>query len=78
MACATPVICSRTVAMPEFVDADEPGLAVEAGNPEALRAAIERLLSDPVAWRRMSDGARVAVEERFTWDAVAQRCLAVY
>jgi glycosyltransferase involved in cell wall biosynthesis len=78
MACATPVICSRTAAMPEFVDDDETGLVVEAGNPAALRAAIERLLSDPVAWRRMSEGARVAVEERFTWDAVAQRCLAVY
>ncbi len=78
MACGCPVIATRAASLPEIVVDGTTGILVPPGDPAALRDAIERLRRQRVDWPAMSTAARRRVEERFTWDAVAGRCLEAY
>jgi glycosyltransferase involved in cell wall biosynthesis len=78
MASGTPVICSRAAGMPDAIDSGVTGLIVEPGEVDGLRAALRALLDDPEAVETMGAAARERALERFTWDAVAARCLKAY
>lgn len=78
MACGCPVIASRAASLPEIVEDGVQGLLVPPNDPAALGDAIERLAAEPELWARLSLAARRRVEERFTWEQVARRCLAAY
>jgi glycosyltransferase involved in cell wall biosynthesis len=78
MASATPVICSRVGGLPEVVPDGESGLVVDPGDVPGLRAAIEAVTGDPERAAEMGRRARRRALDHFTWDACAQRCLAVY
>ncbi|HSL21149.1 MAG TPA: glycosyltransferase family 4 protein [Vicinamibacterales bacterium] len=52
----------------DYIEHGVDGLVVEPGNPEALRQAIQRLLEDPAAARRMGDCARARVAARYSTD----------
>jgi alpha-maltose-1-phosphate synthase len=78
MARGCPVIASDAASLPEIVEPEVSGLLVPPNGPAAIGEALLRLREDPELWRRLSAGARRRVEERFTWDRVADRCLAAY
>jgi glycosyltransferase involved in cell wall biosynthesis len=78
MACETPVVCSRVGGMPELVVDGETGVVVPQGDELALGDAIEGLLDDPARARRLGEAGRRHVQEHFTWNAVARRCLRAY
>jgi len=78
MACGCPVVASRAASLPEIVDHERNGLLVPPNDPEAIAAALARLAAEPDLWRRLSAAARQRVETCFTWDQVADRCLAAY
>lgn len=78
MACGCPVIASNVASLPEIVEHEGSGLLVPPNVPAAITTALERLRGDGALWRRLSQGARARVEERFTWERVAARCLAAY
>jgi glycosyltransferase involved in cell wall biosynthesis len=56
----------------------ETGLLVPPGDPEALRAALERLLADAELRRRLGAAGRERARERFSWAAVTDATLAAY
>ncbi len=75
MACGTPVITSNRSSLPEV--AGDAALLVDPTQPEALAAAMTSLLQD--GEQRQALCARGLVRAReFTWDAVAEKTLAVY
>ncbi len=78
MACGCPVVASAVGPLPEVVEDRRTGLLVPPNDPIALRTALEKLRADHATWRELSAAARRRVEERFTWDSVADRCLAAY
>lgn len=78
MACATPVIGTRTGGIPEVVREGETGFLVPPGNVSALRDRIRWLLAHPAEARSMGRMGREAVLRDFTWQAVSDRCLAAY
>ncbi|HVT18473.1 MAG TPA: glycosyltransferase family 4 protein [Thermoanaerobaculia bacterium] len=78
MACGCPVIASRAGPLPEIVEHEKTGLLVPSNDPAAIAAALSRLRGEPGLWALLSAGARRRVEEKFTWDHVVDRCLAVY
>jgi glycosyltransferase involved in cell wall biosynthesis len=78
MACGTPVVCSRVGGMEEVVVDGETGYLVPPGEPAPLGERIRRVLGDPPLAARLGQAARARIEERFTWDRVAERCLAAY
>ena len=79
MACATPLVATTAGALPEVVGPDGvSALHVPPGDPEALAAAIGRLLGDPDLAARLGAAGRARVVERFTWRAVAEATVAWY
>lgn len=78
MACETPVVASAVGGILEVVEDGKTGLLVEPGRPDALAAAIRRLLDDPALARDMGRAGRQRVEERFSWASVAERTEQVY
>jgi glycosyltransferase involved in cell wall biosynthesis len=78
MACGTPVIVSDVASLPEVVEDCVTGFLVPPNDPVRIRERISLLRSDPGMAAEMGRRGRERVLERFTWDAVAQRCLAAY
>ncbi len=80
MACGTPVVASRVGGIPEVVEDGVTGTLVtldeefEAG----LARALDALLGDPEAGRRMGEAGRARAVGEFGWDAVARRTVALY
>jgi glycosyltransferase involved in cell wall biosynthesis len=65
MACGVPVVSTRLSGIPELIDDGVDGLLVTTGDPQALAAAIDRLLKDPVLQQEMGLAARRKVEASF-------------
>ncbi|RRR72728.1 MAG: glycogen synthase [Candidatus Viridilinea halotolerans] len=91
MACETAVVASAVGGIKEVVIPEETGLLVDldlAGDsftprdPEGfaanLAAAINRVASDEALRMRMGQAGRKRVEDHFSWDAIAEKTLALY
>jgi len=78
MACGTPTIVSRVGGMHHVVDDGVTGYLVPPGDVQALRARLRELLEDPDRAAVMGAAARRRIEDLFTWDRVAERCLEAY
>lgn len=79
MACETPLVVSRTGAIPEVVGPD--GLCadlVTPGDVGELAHTIAELLDDPERRARMGRAGRERAQELFSWRAVAKATAAAY
>ncbi|HEU4420909.1 MAG TPA: glycosyltransferase family 4 protein [Pilimelia sp.] len=77
MHCGVPVVAARTGGMPGLVGDGEAGLLVDPGDVAGFAAAIDRLLADPAARRRMGEqGRRRAAGHG--WDRLVGQILDVY
>ena len=59
-----PVVVTPVYGVKELVSHEETGLTVPPGDPQALAAGIERVLSDPTLARRLGENARRRVCEQ--------------
>ena len=71
MACAKPILGSRVGGIKTSVADGETGYLVPPRDPEALAERVLRLLSDPALRFRLGHDARHRIEERYTWERVA-------
>jgi glycosyltransferase involved in cell wall biosynthesis len=76
MACAVPVVATTGGALPEVVG--DAGLLVPPADPQALAAAILRLLSDPGAAAGLGRAGFDRVHRHFTWRQAAERTVSIY
>jgi glycosyltransferase involved in cell wall biosynthesis len=76
MASGTPLVASRTGALPEVTG--DAAVLVEPGDPEELAAALRRLQDSPHERELLRAAAIRRVHERFAWSAVAQATVAEY
>jgi glycosyltransferase involved in cell wall biosynthesis len=76
MASGTPLVASRTGALPEVTG--DSAVLVEPGNPDELAAALRRLCDSPAERERLGEAALRRVAERFAWPAVARATVAQY
>jgi glycosyltransferase involved in cell wall biosynthesis len=76
MASGTPLIASRTGALPEVTG--DAALLVRPGDAEELAAALRLLHDSPAERERLARLALRRVAERFTWAAVARATVAEY
>ena len=73
------LVASRAGALPEVVGTDDRAARlVEPGNVDELAREISALLADPAERRRLAEGGRERVMERYSWAAVARRTVEVY
>jgi glycosyltransferase involved in cell wall biosynthesis len=73
MAMGRAVICTRTPGQTDVIVDGQTGLYVPPGDPQALRAAIERLLADPRETERMGQAGRRLVEQSMSLDCYVER-----
>jgi starch synthase len=92
MACGVPVIASAVGGIPEIVVEGVTGHLVhfegdgtaknEPRDPDAfaraLAASISSLAADPERARRFGAAGRARVVEQFSWNAIAERTVALY
>ncbi|KPI27503.1 glycogen synthase [Actinobacteria bacterium OV320] len=80
MACGTPVVASRVGGIPEVVEDGVTGTLVEVDDEfeAGLARALDEVLGDPEAGRRMGEAGRVRAVGEFGWDAVARRTVGLY
>ncbi len=78
MACGTPVVATRAGALPEVLGEEGSGILVPPRDPQALAAAISKILRDEVLRKKMGVRGRQRVESLFTWPKVAERTVEVY
>jgi glycosyltransferase involved in cell wall biosynthesis len=76
MASGTPLVASKTGALPEVVG--DAATLVSPGDPEDLAAALRRLQDSPAERERLSAAALERVRQRFAWSAVAKATVAEY
>ncbi|MGH7570124.1 MAG: glycosyltransferase family 4 protein [Gemmatimonadales bacterium] len=69
-ACGLPVIAGRSGGLAEAVQDGETGLVVDPDDPEAVAAALRRMLTDQLLARRFGQAGRKAVETNYNWDRV--------
>ncbi len=78
MASGCACIGTRVGGISEAVIDGETGFLLPPKDPSALRQKIEYLIGNPNIARQMGRAGRKRVEEMFTWDLVAKRCLRAY
>jgi glycosyltransferase involved in cell wall biosynthesis len=78
MACGIPAICTDVASMPEVVEHGVTGFVVPPNDPAAIGEKLTWLARHPAERQAMGAAARQRILERFTWEAVVQRCLTIY
>jgi len=78
MACAKPVVATAAGGIPEVVEDGLTGLLVPTRDPEAMAAAIVRLLNDAGLRRQMGEAALLSARERFSVERMVLDTLRVY
>jgi glycosyltransferase involved in cell wall biosynthesis len=76
MACGTPVISARGGALPEVVG--EAGVLVPVADADALAAAINALMADPIERERLGAAGRARIEQQFSWQVAASQFEQLY
>ena len=76
MACGLPVVGSDSGEIPNVLNGADGGVVVPEGDVHALADAVDSLLGDPRARRRMGDQGRESVQRDYSTTAVAGRLLA--
>jgi glycosyltransferase involved in cell wall biosynthesis len=76
MANAVPVIATRRVGLPEYLD--NSGLYIEEGNPQDLADKILRLIHDPGLRETLGMQLYQRALELYSWEAIAQKTLDLY
>lgn len=77
MAGGNAVVSTTVGSIPEVID-EESGILIEPGDPDGLADALETLVSSPEETERMARRNRTLVEERYSWDHVADRLERIY
>ena len=65
MATGLPVIATKHGGIPEAVTHDVSGLLVEENDPAGLAAAMLRVIREDGLAKRLGEGARAVIEEKF-------------
>jgi glycogen(starch) synthase len=78
LAGGAPLIVADTGGLAELVGGTGSALLFEPGNADELAACIERVLTDPTLADELVRRGRDLLQATYTWDAIAERTLAVY
>ena len=78
MASGCPVIISNTASLPELIEPEVSGIAIEPNDSAAIASALARLRGDAELWARLALSGRRRVEADFTWTRTVERCFAAY
>ena len=78
MACGVPVVASAVGGLPEVVENGNTGILVPPRDPEALAAALIRLLDSPQRARQMGSKGRERATRVFSPKVIGERYADLY
>jgi glycosyltransferase involved in cell wall biosynthesis len=78
LAAGRPVVASDSGGPAEILEHGKSGLLFRTGDPEALAAALLRLLADPSLARSLAEAGRLRVREAFARDRYARQMQEMY
>ena len=78
MACGTPVVAFNTAGMPEYVIDQRTGLLAKAGDSRELGEKTAQLIADSSLSKRLGNGARNLIEDRFARSRQISRTIELY
>lgn len=78
MATNVPVVATAVGGVPEIVTDEESALLVRPGDPEAMSAALARILSDPELAARLRQRSHQLIVERHAPEARVRKLIAIY
>jgi glycogen(starch) synthase len=78
LAADAPVVSADTGGLAEIMQGSGAALLFEPGNAARLAEAIERVLIDTETSRSLRARARDLLEDRYSWDAIAEQTISVY
>ncbi len=78
LALERPVVATSVGGIPEIVVDGETGILAPAGDPDALAAAVLRLLQDPELAQRLAAAGRQLVSQQYTVEAQASALAVLY
>lgn len=73
-----PIVTTDTCGMKDVIQDGKNGLLVPIRSPEAIMAAVKRLISDAALRARLGMSAQEEATEKYTWDRVAAPIREVY
>lgn len=72
------IVASRVGGFRETLEDGESGRLVPPEEPDLLAETLIELLREPEECRRLGQGARSVLDERFSWEAIAEQTLRCY
>ncbi|HWI55214.1 MAG TPA: glycosyltransferase [Desulfobacteria bacterium] len=78
MSCGTPVITFEGTALPDVIFAPHGGIALPKGDTDGLKAAIEKLISEPEELKRLSENVWELVKEHYDSDKQINKMIDLY
>jgi glycosyltransferase involved in cell wall biosynthesis len=78
MSSAMPVVAGNVGGIPDVVLQEKTGILVPQRSPEALAAAIMRVLSDPALAERFGRAGLLHAQDYFNWDRITRLLEEVY
>jgi glycosyltransferase involved in cell wall biosynthesis len=77
MMCGRPILVNKGTSTAKKVLEENCGLVVDANNIEEIREAIIKLRDNPELCRELGANGRRAYEERYSWEIMEQRLIAL-
>lgn len=78
MAAGVPVIGTKTGGIVDIITDGVNGLLVPPDDPDALAAAIVKILQNPDLAERFREAGRETIEDRFSWTVIAREFCTLY
>jgi len=73
-----PLVTTATCGMKDVIEHERNGLLVPLRSPDAIVAAVERLLEDSALRARLGQAARAEAVEKYNWQRVAEPVRRIY
>ena len=78
MSASLPVIASNFPFWEEIIDGNKCGVCVDPSSPAEISSALDRLLCDEEKLESMAKNARIAIQEKYNWEAESIKLLSFY
>jgi glycosyltransferase involved in cell wall biosynthesis len=77
MAASVPLVATNVAGIRDVIQSEKTGLLVPPSDPDALAAAIRRIVENVPLRDRLIEAAKEDVSKRFTWDVVLEEYVAI-
>jgi len=72
------IVATSVGGIPQMIEPEQTGLLIEPKDPEGLKSALQKLLSDPELCERLGKNARVKIEKEFSIEKSLKELIKIY